>query len=434
MKNNEIPTFEIEDYEKVKKISQRNFLYKSKFDGKFVTIKQIDKKDYEAEYFFKNEINFMNILKGPNSTSFLGENSKSNEYFYLMMEYDNSINLEKYLRRRAHFSIIEIRYALDELNKVFKIMNKENICHRNIKLSNILISYSNLTDLKVKLCDYSLSQQLDNKNQSNLFDLSNKIIDRNKERQRSSFYCMAPETLESNSFSLKSDIWSLGIIIYYMFHKEYPFEGDSIIQYFMNINENKNTKLKSTGNEILDDLIKKMLTFDEERRINWTQYFEHEFFKTDFSSSQFNLNCYNHTNSDCKFYCTNCRRNICPNCKKECEKSDHRVIEMYKIGFNSNEEKEMDNLITEINNNIEELKQLKNNISKYFKKMMSIQENVTAYGTDPNNNYKKFLMNNLKKIKENTVFEGVEKNLKKIINLFPENFFDTNFKTYKFNT
>jgi serine/threonine protein kinase len=222
MINNQIPTFEIEDYEKVKKISQRNFLYKSKFDGKFVTIKQIDKQDYEAEYFFKNEINIMNILKGPNSTSFLGANSKSRDYYYIMMEYDNSVNLEKYLKRRSHFSIREIRYTLDELNKVFKIMNKENICHRNLKLSNILISYSNLTDLKVKLCDYSLSQQLakenplystQSSNNSSFFDLSNRRIDLAERRQPSSFYCMAPEVLvDSTSFSLKSDIWSLGII------------------------------------------------------------------------------------------------------------------------------------------------------------------------------------------------------------------------------
>ena len=158
MTTSQTPTFEIKDYEKVKTISQRNVLYKSKLDGKFVTIKQIDKQDYEAEYFFKNEINIMNILKGPNSTSFLGENSKSSEYFYIMMEYDNSVNLGEYLNRRSPFSIREIRYALEELNKVFKIMYTNNICHRNLKLSNILISYSNLTDLKVKLCDYSLSQ------------------------------------------------------------------------------------------------------------------------------------------------------------------------------------------------------------------------------------------------------------------------------------
>ena len=192
--------------------------------------------------------------------------------------------------------------------------------------------------------------------------------------------------------------------------------------------KNKNTKLKSTGNKILDDLIKKMLTFDEDKRINWTQYFEHEFFKTDFSSSQFNLNCYNHPSSDCKYYCTDCKKKICPNCKEKCEKSEHRVIEMYKIGFNENEEKEMNNLITDINNNIEQLKQLKNNISTYFKKMKTKKENITTYDSDPNNNYKKLLMNNLKEIKENTVIEGVEKNFKKIVNLFPSNFFDTNFK------
>ena len=81
MRANQIPTFEIKDYEEVKRISQRNVLYKSKLDGKFVTIKQINIKDYEAEYFFKNEINIMNILKGPNSTSFLGANEDSKDYY-----------------------------------------------------------------------------------------------------------------------------------------------------------------------------------------------------------------------------------------------------------------------------------------------------------------------------------------------------------------
>ena len=213
-----------------------------------------------------------------------------------------------------------------------------------------------------------------------------------------------------------------------MFHKEYPFEGDSIIQYLKNIEKNKNTKLKSTGNGILDDLIKKMLTFEEEKRINWTQYFDHEFFKTDFSSSKFNLNCFEHPNFDCKYYCTKCSKNICPNCKKKCELSEHTVIEMYKIGFNENEEKEMDNLITEINTNIEQLQQLKNKISTYFKKMISKKENITLYDNDPNNNYKKLLIDSLKEIKNNTVIEGIEKNLTKIVNLFPSNFFETNFK------
>jgi len=185
--------------------------------------------------------------------------------------------------------------------------------------------------------------------------------------------------------------------------------------------------LKSTGNEILDDLIKKMLTFEEEKRINWTQYFGDKFFKTDFSSSKFNLNCYNHPTSDCKYYCSKCKKNICSNCKEECKKNKHEVTEICEIGFKEKEEKGMENLIKEINNNIEDLTQLKNNISTYFKKMKSKKENTTKYDSDPNNNYKILLMDNLKKIKENTVFEGVENNLKKIKHLFPSNFFETNF-------
>ena len=107
-----------------------------------------------------------------------------------------------------------------------------------------------------------------------------------------------------------------------MFHKEYPFKGKNQIQCCTNMKEKEEKKskfLKPTGDESLDELIEKMLTFEEKNRINWIQYFEHEFFKKDFSSWQFNLNCCNHPNSNFEYYCTNCKKNICPNCMKECK-------------------------------------------------------------------------------------------------------------------
>ena len=88
---------------------------------------------------------------------------------------------------------------------------------------------------------------------------------------------MAPEVLkgENDLIGYKSDIWSLGIIIYYMLFKEYPYNGKMEIQIIQEIN--KKNKLKSSGNKELDDLINKMLIINVDERISWENYFKHPF-------------------------------------------------------------------------------------------------------------------------------------------------------------
>ena len=62
------------------------------------------------------------------------------------------------------FNSKEIREILLQLNNVFRIMNENNIVHRDIKLQNILIKYLNKekTKFKVLLSDYGVSNQLSN--------------------------------------------------------------------------------------------------------------------------------------------------------------------------------------------------------------------------------------------------------------------------------
>ena len=89
---------------------------------------------------------------------------------------------------------------------------------------------------------------------------------------------MSPEILKGgeNLISNKSDIWSLGIIIYYMLFKEYPYNGKTEFQIIKEIESNK--QLKPIDNKELDDLIKKMLVININERISWEEYFQHPFF------------------------------------------------------------------------------------------------------------------------------------------------------------
>ena len=89
---------------------------------------------------------------------------------------------------------------------------------------------------------------------------------------------MAPKILKGEKYNYKSDLWSIGVIIYRLKFVKPPFNGQTEIALIKNINRFNNNKIKKTGNEELDDLIKRLLEKDYEKRLSWDEYFNHPFF------------------------------------------------------------------------------------------------------------------------------------------------------------
>ena len=77
----------------------------------------------------------------------------------------------------------------------------------------------------------------------------------------------------------KSDIWSLGVIIYYLLFQKYPYEANSEFALFRDIDYEKNLDLDQIENNNLKDLINKILKSKLEERLSWDEYFNHPFFK-----------------------------------------------------------------------------------------------------------------------------------------------------------
>ena len=158
-----------------------------------------------------NEIKIMEKLKSENSVLLI-ETIETSECYYIISEYCY-MSLEEYMNKRNNcLSIEEIKEILLDLNKGLKEMNNNNIIHRDIKPSNILLSFNKLRIDKIcfKISDFGISKLLDENN-----SLSS----------NGSPVTMAPEVLKKEIISSKSDIWSLGIIIYYLYFKEYPYKG-----------------------------------------------------------------------------------------------------------------------------------------------------------------------------------------------------------------
>ena len=219
-----------------------------------------------SEYL--NEITCMKNLEGKNqdnkNTVKFYEYFDNEKEFIIVMELCDE-NLVKHIANRGPFNKEEIYELLTQLNNSFKNMKEKKITHRDLKPQNILIKNENKKKI-YKLSDYGLSKQLIHLNQELTTMVGTALF-------------KAPEIMEGKKFNYKCDLWSLGVIIYLLLFKKYPYNGRSETIILEDIKKKGQKELfKSKDNE-LDDLIRKLLVKDPEKRISWEEYFEHPFFK-----------------------------------------------------------------------------------------------------------------------------------------------------------
>ena len=244
----------------------------------FKTIRSAFSKEYlrhPTEEDMKVYINYL-ITETENMESIGGENEinintvKFYEYFItknefcIVMELCDTDLKKLSIEKSKTFKPMEIYDILTQLNNTFKIMAKYNLIHRDIKLENILVKYDGGKYI-YKLTGYEMSKQI-----LNLVEKYHGKI--------GAYKYMAPEILRGEPFNQECDLWSLGICIYLLCFKEYPFNGDTEIQVLNDINEISPQFFLKTNDRCLDDLISRLLTKDPTKRMTWNEYFGSPFF------------------------------------------------------------------------------------------------------------------------------------------------------------
>ena len=82
---------------------------------------------------------------------------------------------------------------------------------------------------------------------------------------------MAPEILKGEIYTIKADIWSLGVLVYEMLYGYCPYEESSIAR-LINLLDRASPVFDQNVNPvspIFEDFIKRMLTKDHFKRIGW---------------------------------------------------------------------------------------------------------------------------------------------------------------------
>jgi len=263
-------TFIIKDYVvSRKRIGKGAFstIYKAynTLDNKQYAVKEviIDKKSVKSnvkrEFLVLKKLNHPNIVK---LYDLIVDTSYNNIYF--VFDYfpkgdfakflDNKPLKEKYCKKYAKQLADGLRYLIDN-----------NIIHRDLKPQNILVT----NELDIKITDFGFARKFDNG------VLFNTLCG-------SPMY-MAPEIINKQDYSIKSDLWSVGIIIYQMFYGKVPFDVSNFVQLIKKIN-NEQIHFPSDKIEISSlaiNLIKSLLTVDVQKRIEWDMFFYHQWFLTD---------------------------------------------------------------------------------------------------------------------------------------------------------
>ena len=172
--------------------------------------------------------------------------------------------LEKHLiNLGGTLTIKEIKEIFSKLNIGLREMYNNDIIHGDLSLKNILVKYKEDDSIIPKIYNYGKKLFFDDK----------------LELMHSETYYSAPELLNGDKYNNKIDLWSIGIILYRLYFGEFPYKGKTQVAIYNQIMSQ--APLRKRGkNDLLDDLISRLLKVNPKQRLDWEEYFSHEFWTT----------------------------------------------------------------------------------------------------------------------------------------------------------
>lgn len=166
--------------------------------------------DEEFRQRFCAESHAVAMLSHPNIVA-VYDVSHSDDIEYIVMELVDGITLRQYMDKRGAVPWREALHFTKQMAKALSHAHERGIIHRDIKPQNVML----LKDGTIKIEDFGIAA------------LENEIYENNGQAIGSIHY-IAPEQARGECPDARSDIYSLGVVMYEMLTGKKPYEGDSI--------------------------------------------------------------------------------------------------------------------------------------------------------------------------------------------------------------
>lgn len=268
-------------------------IYKAKdiTEEKTVAVKILKNEFSASEDFlrrFRNESKALALLSHPNIGK-IYDVGFTDKIQYIVMEYIDGITLTEYIERQGVLKWRDAVHFTLQILRALQHAHDRGIVHRDIKSQNVML----LADGTIKVMDFGIAR-------------FNRETDKTvSEKAIGSVHYISPEQARGETTDEKSDIYSVGVMLYEMLTGEKPFDGDnpvSIALKHMQATPKRLTDVNPAIPEGLEEITVKamqkeaskryqtageMIKDIEEFKKNPSIVFEYKYFSTDGSTKYF---------------------------------------------------------------------------------------------------------------------------------------------------
>ncbi|GAB1523351.1 serine/threonine-protein kinase gin4 [Rhizoctonia solani] len=255
--------------------SGRVKLGKHKYSGKIAAIKIISKnpvltskqtlagmdaKHQKQLQAIHREIVIMKLINHPCIMA-LYDLQETETEFYLALEYVQGGELFDYIVSRGRLPEPEALFYFKQILYGLDYCHRFNISHRDLKPENILLD----KNMNIKIADFGMAA----------LEVANGML----ETSCGSPHYASPEIVAGKAYhGASSDVWSCGVVLYALLTSRLPFDHPDIRVLLKKVKVGK-FEMNSDISPLAQDLIRRMLVVDPEKRITVRQIFRHPFFK-----------------------------------------------------------------------------------------------------------------------------------------------------------
>src|SRR5262245_27444221 len=172
---------------------------------------------------FRREIHIMTRFEHPNAVTYYDSDLNDPGGPVLVMEYVRGVPLDQLLQRDGRWNPDRVGRLLVQLCDVLQAAHTAGIVHRDLKPGNLMILYPGTQLEKLKLMDFGLAKM------SNLLYFSaTDLVDFNLPTASGTPEYIPPEQARGVDIDPRSDLYSVGVILYELLTGRRPFERATV--------------------------------------------------------------------------------------------------------------------------------------------------------------------------------------------------------------
>jgi len=203
---------------------------------------------------FQREALAASSLSHPNIVEMYDVGEDDGNY-YIVMEFVEGKTLKQLIKKRDHLTIEEVVDIMLQITDAMATAHDALIIHRDLKPQNIMIK----EDGGIKITDFGIAMALN----STQLTQTNSVM--------GSVHYLPPEQASGKGATLKSDIYSLGIMMYELVTGRLPFKGENAVEIALKHLKDELPSVKEIDPNVpqsIDNIIRKAAAKNPKNRYN----------------------------------------------------------------------------------------------------------------------------------------------------------------------